>query len=402
MLKRLWRYLQRYQWYLWGREVIGAVRAVWPQFKGGVISLHAAGSPHGHVLVSYDNHGLLCARSGQPVPISHPQFLKTILMAQTFVDLGYDVDVIHCENQKFVPSKPYDLVVDTRLNLQRLKPYLPSTCIKILHCDTAQIVYQNMAEMNRLLAFQRRKGRTVPPNRLETPHLGVEHADYLTTCGNEFTVNTYTYSDKPMFRLPMVVQQMWPWPENKDFEAARHRFLWFGSRGMVHKGLDLVLEAFVRLPDCQLTIVGPVYNEPEFVDVYRKELFHTPNIHCVGWMDKSSDGFHTILEKSIAHVFPSCSEAGAGAVVETMAAGVIPVVSYEASIDIENFGFLLEDASIEAIMRQVRKIAEMPADELRRRAKKAWEAAHTNHTPERFERSYRATVEMILAKHGRR
>jgi glycosyltransferase involved in cell wall biosynthesis len=402
VLKRLWRYMQRYQLYLWGREVIAAVRRIWPQFRGGVVSLHAAGSPHGHVLISYDNHGLLCKMRGQPIPTSHPQFLKTIIMAQTFVDLGYDVDVIHCENQRFIPWKPYDIMVDTRLNLQRLQPYLPSTCIKILHCDTAQIVYQNAAEMGRMLAFQRRKGLTVPPNRLETPHLGVEHADYLTTCGNEFTVNTYTYADKPIFRLPMVVQQMWPWPENKDFDVSRHRFLWFGSRGMVHKGLDLVLEAFARMPECQLTIVGPVRNEPEFVNVYRKELFHTPNITYVGWLDKSSEEFRIVLEQSLAHVFPSCSEAGAAAVVETMAAGVIPVVTYEASIDVENFGFLLEDASIETIMRQVREIAAMSVDELRRRAKKAWEAAHNNNTPEKFERSYRATIEMILAKHGRR
>ena len=205
MLKRLWRYLQRYQLYLWGREVIAAIRRIWPQFHGGVVSLHAAGSPHGHVLISYDNHGLLCKMRGQPIPTSHPQFLKTIIMAQTFVDLGYDVDVIHCENQRFIPWKPYDIMVDTRLNLQRLQPYLPSTCIKILHCDTAQIVYQNAAEMGRMLAFQRRKGLTVPPNRLETPHLGVEHADYLTTCGNEFTVNTYTYADKPIFRLGLII-----------------------------------------------------------------------------------------------------------------------------------------------------------------------------------------------------
>ncbi|MCS6328532.1 MAG: glycosyltransferase [Nitrospira sp.] len=402
VLKRLWRYLQRYQLYLWGREVIGAIRGVWPQFRGGVVSLHAVGSSRGRVLISYDNQGLLSKMLGEPIPTSHPQFLKTILMAQTFVDLGYDVDVIHCENQKFVPWKPYDIIVDTRMNLQRLQPYLPSTCIKILHCDTAQIVYQNSAEMGRMLAFQQRKGRTVPPNRLEAPHLGVEHADYLTTCGNEFTVNTYTYSNKPMFRLPMVVQQMWPWPESKYFDVARHRFLWFGSRGMVHKGLDLVLEAFVRLPDCQLTIVGPVHNEPEFVDVYRKELFHTPNIKCVGWLDKSSEEFRLILEQSIAHVFPSCSEAGAAAVIESMAAGVIPVASYESSIDVENFGFLLEDVSIETIMRQVSEIAEMSVDELSRRAKKAWEAAHNNHTPEKFSRSFRATVEMILAKHGRR
>jgi glycosyltransferase involved in cell wall biosynthesis len=323
-------------------------------------------------------------------------------MAQTFVDLGYYVDVILCVNQMFIPWKPYAVVVDTRFNLQRLQPYLAPDCIKILHCDTAHAIHQNVAEMSRILALQRRKGVTIPPNRLENPHLGVEHADYLTTCGNEFTMGTYAYANKPIFRLPMVAQTMWSWPDEKDFEGSRRRFLWFGSRGMVHKGLDVVLEAFVELPEYQLTIVGPVLNEPEFVDIYRKELFHTPNIKLVGWIDKFSDEFRGILNQSSAHIFPSCSEAGAAVVLETMAAGVIPVVTYEASIDVENFGILMEDASTEAIMRHVHTVAEMPESELRRRAQKAWEYAHSHNTPEQFERSYRATVEMLLAKHGKR
>lgn len=402
MLKRIRRYLQRYQGYLWMRELVPAVYGVRRQFHGGVISLHAAGNPRGNVLISYDNGGLLCKMRGKPIPTSHPQYYKTMVMAQTFVDIGYDVDVIHCENHKFVPWKSYDVVVDTRFNLQRLASYLPSSCIKILHCDTAQLVFQNVAEMTRVLALQDRKGVTLPLNRLEIPHLGVEQADYLTTCGNEFTINTYAYSGKPIFRLPMVAQKMWPWPETKDFDVSRHRFLWFGSRGMVHKGLDLVLEAFAQVPECQLTIVGPVHDEPEFVAVYRRELFHTSNIKCVGWLDKSSEDFKTILEQSVAHVSPSCSEAGAAAVIETMAAGVIPLVTHEASIDVENFGVLLQNASIETIIRQVREIAAMPADELGRRAKKAWEIAHCNHTPERFERAYRETMEMILVKHGKR
>ena len=401
MLKRIRRYLQRFQSVLWCREAIMAVRGVGRKFRGGVVSLRAVGAAKGSVLISYNNEGFLYKQRGEVVPISHPSFYKTMVMAQTFLDLGYDVDAIHCENQRFIPWKPYDVVVDVRFNLQRLKPYLPETCIKIFHCDTAQAVFQNVAEMNRMLAFQQRKGITVPANRLETPHLGIDHAQYLTTCGNDFTINTYAYSGKPIFRLPSITQTTWPWFENKDFEACRHRFLWYGSRGMIHKGLDLVLEAFTQLPDCHLTVVGPVLNEPEFATAYHNELFHTPNIRCVGWLDNSSDQFRNILEQSIAHVFCSCSEAGAAAVIETMAAGVIPVVTYEASVDVEDYGVLIKDVSIETIIQGIRSIAGMSGDELRRRSRNAWETATAKHRPEQFERAYRTTIETILARHGK-
>ena len=400
-MKRILRDLQRYQSVLLCREAIMALRAVDRKFRGGVVSLRTRGTAKGNVLISYNNEGFLCQKRGEAVPISHPSYFKGMVMAQTFLDLGYDVDAIHCENQGFIPWKPYDVVVDVRFNLQRLKAYLPERCIKIFHCDTAQAVFQNVAEMNRMLAFQQRKGITVPANRLETPHLGIDHAHYLTTCGNEFTINTYAYSGKPMFRLPSITQMTWPWFEAKDFEACRHRFLWYGSRGMIHKGLDLVLEAFAQMPECHLTVVGPVLNEPEFVNAYRDELFHTPNITCVGWLDKSSDQFRSILEQSIAHVFLSCSEAGAAAVIETMAAGVIPVVTYETSVDVEGFGLLLADASIETILREIRTIAEMPGDALRRRARNAWETATAKHRPEHFEQAYRTTIKTILAKHGK-
>ena len=401
MLRRVRRFLQRFQLYLLVREVLSAVRQVTHQFHGGVVSLHTAGAAKGDVLISYDNEGLLCKMRGVAIPTSHPQLYKTMAMAQTYLDLGYDVDVIHCENHKFIPWKSYDVIVDTRFNLQRLRPYLPSGCIKILHCDTAHIIYQNLAEMVRIQNLQRRKGVTIPPNRLETPHLGVEHADYLTTCGNEFTTNTYTYANKPIFRLPMVVQKMWPWPDDKDFEASRRRFLWFGSRGMVHKGLDIVLEAFIQMPEYQLTIIGPVLEEPQFVDLYRKELFHTRNIHFVGWVDNVDEEFGKILKQNVAHVFASCSEAGAAAVLETMAGGVIPIVTYESSIDVKSFGVLLEDATVESVMHRVREIAAMSREQLLKMSKRAWECAHSNHTPEKFEHAYRAVIEMLLAKHGK-
>ena len=402
MLETFRRYLQRHLAYLYLRESVHALQGVAKQFHGGVTSLEPpTGIARGNVLISYDNRGLNELVRGKTISTSHPQYFKTVVMAKTFVDLGFWVDVIHCENQGFVPWKSYDVVVDTRFNLQRLHKYFSSQCIKILHCDTAHIVFQNSAEMGRMLNLQKRRNASVPANRLETPHLGVEYADYLTTCGNEFTIQTYGYANKPIYRLPIPAQKTWPWPHDKDFDQCRRRFLWFGSRGMVHKGLDLVLEAFTQMPEFQLSIVGPVQDEPEFVNLYRKELFHTTNITLFGWLDNSSAEFKAILDQSVGHVFPSCSEAGAAAVLESMAGGVIPIVTYEASVDIEDFGEMLEAASVEGIQEGVRTIASLPPQDLQQRAKRAWEYVHTNNTPENFAKVYRATIEMLLAKHGK-
>lgn len=395
------RFLQRFQVYLVAREVLASLGNIRKIFHGGVTCLRTPGRARGNVLVSYANQGLLMMKRGLAVPTSHEQYWKTIAMAQTFIDLGFNVDVIHTQNQQFIPWKRYDVVVDTRFNLQRLAPYLGADCIKIFHCDTAHIIFHNAAEMKRTLALQERKGVTVPPNRLERPNLGPEFADYITTCGNEFTMGTYRYARKPIYRLPITVEPMRPWPDGKDFEACRTKFIWFASRGMVHKGLDLVLEAFVELPDYHLTVVGPVADEPEFLNVYRRELYQTPNITFVGWLEKESKEFKQLLEQSVGHVFTSCSESGAASVLETMAGGVLPIVTYETSVDVEDYGIFLKNSSVEEIKDGVKKLAAMPATELKRRARKAWEKIYAHHTRVRFAEAYRALIEMLLMKHGK-
>ncbi len=401
MITDLKRYLRRFELYLFFREAIASLAYTKKQFYGGVVSLKANGLARGNALICYANQGLIMMRRGLPVPTSHEQYWKTIAMAQTFVDLAYNVDVIHTQNQQFVPWKRYDVVVDTRFNLERLNSYLDSDCIKIFHCDTAHIVFHNAAEMNRILNLQERKGVTVPPNRFERPNLGTEYADYITTCGNEFTIRTYRYARKPIYRLPITVDVMWPWPEEKDFDLCRRQFVWFASRGMIHKGLDLVLEAFMELPEYQLAIVGPVEDEPEFVKLYHKELYSQPNIKLIGWLDKQKPEFKRLLDQSIGHVFTSCSESGAACVLETMGAGIIPIVNYESSVDVDDFGILLKSASIEDIKEGVRTIATMPTAELKRRAKKAWDKVQANYTRERFAESYKALLAMLLARHGK-
>jgi glycosyltransferase involved in cell wall biosynthesis len=221
------------------------------------------------------------------------------------------------------------------------------------------------------------------------PNWAIERAHLGTVLGNQFTVGTYEYAGKPLVRIPISAPCTYPWDDAKDFAACRRRFLWFGSSGFVHKGLDLVLEAFAGMPDFHLTVCGPFAEESLFLRAYHKELFEAENVAAVGWIDVAGPGFLEIARSSLGVVYPTCSEGGGGSVISCMHAGLIPVVSAQASVDVGNGGVTLQDCSVAEIRKRVRELAERPAEQLQRMARESWELARRNHTRERFAASFR-------------
>lgn len=366
-----------------------------------VITLTPPGPPRGTVLFSYILDGFYL-QPDDPALLKHTHYWETRQMAQTWLDLGYEVDVIHWENRHFVPEKRYDFFIDVRMNLERIGPLLNPDCVKIMHIETAHWLFHMTAQHQRLLDVQRRRHATLFPWKTVSPNWAIEHADCATILGNDFTRSTYAYANKPFYRVPISAPLVYPWPENKDFAACRRNFLWFGSDGLVHKGLDLVLEAFAQIPDFHLTVCGPVKDEKDFERIYAKELYETPNIRTVGWVDVSSPAFTELAGNCVGIIYPSCSEGGGGGVITCLHAGLIPVVSYETSIDVDdNIGLILRDCSIEEIQRAVRKVAAMPAGELKAQARRAWEYARARHTREMFSTTYRKTIEEIMRIYGR-
>jgi hypothetical protein len=247
-----------------------------------VVSLKTEGTQHGTVLLSYMIEPFL--QLNEAFSTAHTRYWESLQMARTFLELGYNVDTISWRNDKFQPARKYDAVVDVRHNMQRWSPALPPETVRIFHIDIAHVLFHNAAEANRLLALQQRRGVTLRPRRFEWPNLGIEHADYGTVLGNSFTLGTYEYAQRPLFRLPIPSAFEHPWLEEKIWEEWRRHFLFFSSGGLVHKGLDLALEVFAGMPDCHLTICGPLEQEPDFRTAYRRELFDQTNMHTLGWM----------------------------------------------------------------------------------------------------------------------
>src|SRR2546422_6609867 len=221
ILRPVKTYFERYKSYLLAREVKWTIYNTFKTFREPkVFSLIPERLVRGNVLFSSrPAFDVLSAAPGHPIPNTHTNYWHSMAMAKTFLDLGYRVDVINSIKNSFLPETEYSVFVDVRRNLERLAPLLNADCIKIMHLDTAHILFHNAAECRRLLELQQRKGVTLRPRRFEVPNLGLEHADYATTTGNVFTISTYKYANKPIYRLPIASAVSCPWPEEEDWGA---------------------------------------------------------------------------------------------------------------------------------------------------------------------------------------
>jgi glycosyltransferase involved in cell wall biosynthesis len=370
----------------------------------GCLTFKPAGPVRGRVLLSYILNALFWEESLTPhiSPVYyHANAARTRAMLGTYLELGYEVDLVSEHNTTFRPKESYDVLMATRFDMERLAALVPRSCVKIVHLETAETYFHGIAELARLRALQQRRGITLQPSRLEMPHRALESSDFATLTGNGFTQGTYQNARVPIYQTPAAPRVHFSAPANKDFQFCRKRFLWIGSEGFVHKGLDLALEAFADMPDFELVVCGPLFREPAFEAAYHRELYEAPNIHTLGWMDTGSEAFAELAGTCAGLVYPSCSEGQSGGVITCLHAGLIPIVSYESGVDTGDFGYPLKTSSIEEISETVRQVASLPTATLERQARAAWEFATTHHSMEAFSARYREVVLEILALRGR-
>lgn len=366
-----------------------------PQALEQVVSLKPNGVSKGNVLLAYIIEPFL----GQDLDslTSHTHFWESYQIAKTYLDMGYHVDVIDYRNHSFTPNISYTLFVSARTNFEKIAKKLNNDCIKMVHLDTAHWMFNNFAAYNRYAALQKRRSITVRCKKILEQNWAIEVANCATVLGNDFTLGTYRYANKPMYQLSVPTCRTYKWPGKKNFEACRNNFIWMGSSGIINKGLDLVLEAFTELPHCRLSVCGPIDEEKEFEKAYYHELYQSSNIKTIGWIDVSSDRFLDITRNCIALVYPSCSEGQAGAVATCMQAGLIPIVSYESGIDVHDFGILLEKCTVSEIKETINLVSKIPSKTLASMSRRSWEYAREYHSHKGYEKAYRKVAEKILS-----
>lgn len=354
--------------------------------KKKVVRLEPKGASRGCVVISYITWPFV-EGVDSPKMRGHTNAYEVTVMARAFLDLGFRVEVCDYDDESYKPPKDCKIAVDIHGNLERCA--LPDVCNKILHATGPHWLFCNHAELSRLISVRERHGVALRPQRQVKPSRGVEVADEVVVLGNEFTRETFTFGGKPVTRIPISSAYEFAFPDGRDFEKAKKKFLWVGSYGMVHKGLDLALDAFAGMPELELTVCGRPEKEADFFKLYERHLKRTPNIKFHGWLDMASPDFLEIARTHAAVIYPSSAEGGAGSVIHCMHAGMLPICTTEASIDLGNFGVHVGSAAVESVQKACRAVAGMSAEEVENRARGAYEHVRREHTRDKFQENYR-------------
>jgi glycosyltransferase involved in cell wall biosynthesis len=310
-------------------------------------------------------------------------------IANTIRALGFDVDVIDYDDRTYETDQRYDLaIVHGGINYDHLADRVLADAAIIYFSTGSYWRYHNAAEVRRFEALRQRRGIALPLDRFigASEERVNREAASIICLGNEAARDTYRDFPNVTAVNSAAVPDDFIRTHPRDYRRASRRFLFFGSAGSVHKGLDLALEAFADL-DADLFLCGSI--EPEFANAYARELAQ-PNVHNLGWVSQRSRQFYRVMRDCAYVLLPSASEGQPGGVIECMHRGLIPVVSSDAHIDTAGFGLTLTDCSVDGIRAAAEELMLRPTTWHAEAARMTFDVARSEYVPERFEERFRA------------
>lgn len=333
--------------------------------------------------------------------LSHTNFFEARSWAKALNELEYIVDVVDYRNQSQIDVSKYDLICGFGDVFQRVFESQTTSNIKTITYGTGMhFFYQNQVSTKRVKDVFDKKGIWLGKSaRLveKTWTHNTTLVDGIISLGNEVIANTYRkYYNGLVLSLPAPYYKTLN-PESlireRQINSLKH-YLWFGSSGLIHKGLDLCLDYFVNNEDLFLHICGPIEND--FMKAYHFELFESPNIKFHGFIDIKSKKFENLLKTCSFCIFPSCSEGGSPGLVTVIGnGGLIPIMTRESGVEIgfqiwiDGFNY----KSIESAITTSKKLSFIEVQDLQY---KNYIYVESNHSSEKYFQLLKSHITQIL------
>ena len=266
----------------------------------------------------------------------HTNHYESRNLAKALNQLGYVVDV--CDFRYGTKgTKHYDVLVGFGETFEH-SVHNFSCSKRILYATGMQASVQNTNTFKALERYLNITGKMRPAGlryvKETWPHqLYLNNA--VLSLGNYLAANTFRQlSSSQVYEIP-------PFPlkkSNSSIQIDLHcaaEFVWFGSNGSIHKGLDLAIELAFRL-DKKVNIIGLSPKErfiiTDFEEKYGRDEF-ARRVKVYSYIPIGSKQMKEILRHCKYLVFPTASEGGSPSIISLLERyQLIPIYSKYASV----------------------------------------------------------------------
>jgi hypothetical protein len=344
------------------------------------------------VLISYTTNiffSELDKNPGSTIPY------EMIEMINVFSNLNYCIDVIDCRDTskiKYIKDVPYQLIFGFGEVFYQMVNLQPKS-ISILYMTEHHPDFSLKQESLRIQYFYERKKRKVPISRsgrfYKIEHIQKKYDHIITMSETQPFENQYQ-TINAIFPTGIINKEFIF--IKKDHLITRKHFLWLGSTGIVHKGLDLLIDIFNERNDICLHICGLNDVERKFAKVPEKK-----NIIDYGHIDINSFVFLEIVSKCTFIILPSCSEACSTGIATGMLHGLIPIVMRNAGFNrLADNAIFLDDYKLPYLNDQLTKISNLSPEDLAAKSELIFNWANEIFIINKFHDNFKTIIQKIL------
>lgn len=355
---------------------------------------------------------LLCylpeAFKGNTLPKYHSNFTECHTAAEALDKLGYSVDCAS-RNKAGIDYSRYDVVLG--INCPSFAASFTSnkktSPLRIFYSVGAHTFYNFRATAERNKEFFERHNCWLLPSYHYVPGNGMNYymsqlSDAVISLGDSFLLqqasNEGESTDKVKALQAFYFKVCEP-DEKKDFTQCRNNILWFGSSGMMHKGLDIAIDFALEHPQFTLHICGGSRQESEFWELYMPKIKAAENIVMHGFVDIESREFANTLANCGILLNPSLSESGAVSALNVLGNGaLLPVYSKGTGLDIANVGVEVSEVTYANFKNALLAVAGLPTEIIEQKAWEAHRLVKEKYTLENYRESMYKHIKDIIEK----
>lgn len=358
---------------------------------------------------SFSKNVLICYITNpfrQGATLSHTNMAESLQIAEAFKNLGYNCDIINYDSTKKINFSKYNIIFGFG-EVLRQSFYSTKKNIKRIYYGTGKHPYfSNAAAIKRGLDFQKDKGVFLADSlRLVDADYALQTmaVDALVLLGDKSTVASYNqYFHPEIYRLNVSFFKVLNYLDiikNKDFFQAKNNFLFFSGGGMIHKGLDIVLDFFKDRKNLFLHICAPVESENNFKKIYQKEIFESDNIYFYKFIDIRSEIFKNLLEKCAFIIMPSCSEGMPTSVITVIGnGGLIPILSEAASVGLDEYTIFIDDFSQKSLENSITRAMSADLNTLEKNSREIGKIVNDAYTIQEYSKNIGVILDKITNK----